>query len=32
MTKTVTVLGIGIMGVGMVCNLIKVGFDVWVWN
>ena len=32
MTKTVTVLGTGIMGAGMARNLIGAGLDVTVWN
>lgn len=32
MTKTVTVLGTGIMGAGMTHNLIGAGLDVTVWN
>ena len=32
MTKTVTVLGTGIMGAGMARNLVKAGLDVTVWN
>ena len=32
MTKTITVLGTGIMGSGMARNLVKAGFDVTVWN
>ena len=32
MTKTVTVLGTGIMGAGMARNLIAAGLDVTVWN
>ena len=32
MTKTVAVLGTGIMGSGMAQNLIKAGLDVTVWN
>jgi len=31
-TKTVTVLGTGIMGAGMARNLVKAGLDVTVWN
>ena len=32
MTKTVTVLGTGIMGTGMARNLLGAGLDVTVWN
>ncbi|MDT7580085.1 MAG: 3-hydroxyisobutyrate dehydrogenase, partial [Pseudonocardiales bacterium] len=32
MTKTVALLGTGIMGAGMAQNLIKAGLDVTVWN
>ena len=32
MTKTVTVLGTGIMGAGMARNLVGAGLDVTVWN
>ena len=32
MTKTVAVLGTGIMGSGMARNLVKAGLDVTVWN
>ena len=32
MTKTVTVLGTGIMGAGMARSLIRAGLDVTVWN
>ena len=32
MTKTVAVLGTGIMGAGMARNLIGAGLDVTVWN
>jgi 3-hydroxyisobutyrate dehydrogenase len=31
-TKTVTVLGTGIMGAAMARNLVRAGFDVTVWN
>jgi 3-hydroxyisobutyrate dehydrogenase len=32
MTKTVTVLGTGIMGAGIARSLLRAGFDVTVWN